>query len=199
MSTFRRANLIRFDRYSATELSDIVNVRAEMALFNNVIDADSVQLIAEIAADFGDARFAIEMLDRAGMLAEEEHDERITPEHVRAAKALTYSVVTESKIDELEKQRKLVLLAICRTMKDQAFVTTGDVERAYRVVAEEYAEKARAHTQFWEYVQELSNAGLIQTKVTGDPSGGRTTYISLPDVPAKVLREKLEELLSVKT
>jgi cell division control protein 6 len=78
-------------------------------------------------------------------------------------------------------------------------VTTGDVERSYRGVAEEYGEKARAHTQFWEYVQELSNAGLIQTKVTGDPSGGRTTFISLPDVPAKVLREKLEELLGART
>jgi cell division control protein 6 len=199
MSTFRRANSIRFDRYSATELMDIVNVRAELALFNNVIDDDSVQLIADIAADFGDARFAIELLDRAGMLAEEVHDEHITPEHVRAAKALTYSVVTESKIEELEKQRKLVLLAICRVLKEQAFVTTGDVERSYRGVAEEYGEKARAHTQFWEYVQELSNAGLIQTKVTGDPSGGRTTFISLPDVPAKVLREKLEELLGART
>jgi cell division control protein 6 len=62
-------------------------------------------------------------------------------------------------------------------------------------VAEEYGEKARAHTQFWEYVQDLSNNGMIGTKVTGDPAGGRTTYISLPDIPAKVLRDKLESML----
>lgn len=195
MSTFRRANIIRFEKYSVEELRDIVSSRADLALFANVIEPDSVQLIADISAEFGDARFAIEMLDRSGMLAEEEGAERIVPEHVRAAKALTYSVVTESKIDELERQRKLVLLAVCRVMKDQAFVTTGEVEKTYRIVAEEYHEKARAHTQFWEYVQELSNQGLIQTKVTGDPGGGRTTYISLPDIPAKVLRQKLEEML----
>ncbi len=39
------------------------------------------------------------------------------------------------------------------------------------MAAEEYKEKPRAHTQFWEYIQELSNAGLITTKVSGDPSG----------------------------
>jgi len=195
MSTFRRANVIRFEKYTAEELRDIVATRAELALFANVIDPDSVQLIADVSAEFGDARFAIEMLDRSGMLAEEEGSERITPENVRAAKAMTYSFVTESKIEELERQRKMVLLAVCRAMKDQAFVTTGEVEKVYRIVAEEYKEKARAHTQFWEYVQELSNIGLIQTKVTGDPGGGRTTYISLLDIPAKVLKEKLEEVL----
>jgi hypothetical protein len=34
---------------------------------------------------------------------------------------------------------------------------------------------------------------LVETKVVGDSlGGGRTTYISLPDIPAKVLRERLE-------
>jgi len=195
MSTFRRANAIRFEKYGSSELKDIITMRADLALFPGAIEDDSVQLMSDIASEFGDARFAIELLDRAGMLAEEEGSDKITPEHVRAAKALTYSVVTESKIDELDKQRKIVLLAICRSMKDQAFVITGDVEKAYRVAAEEYGEKARAHTQFWEYVQDLSNNGMIATKVTGDPSGGRTTYISLPDIPAKVLAEKLESVL----
>jgi cell division control protein 6 len=195
MSTFRRANAIKFEKYGAAELKDIIGARAELALFPGAIEDGSLQLIADIASEFGDARFAIELLDRAGMLAEEEGSDKVLPEHVRAAKALTYSVVTESKIEELDRQRKIVLLAICRSMKEQAFVTTGDVERTYKVVAEEYGEKARAHTQFWEYVQDLSNNGMIGTKVTGDPSGGRTTYISLPDIPAKVLREKLEAML----
>lgn len=127
------------------------------------------------------------------MLAEEESAEMVTAEHVRAAKALTYSVVTESKIEELDKQRRLVLLSIARAIKDQAYVTTGEVEKVYKVAAEEFGERARAHTQFWAYLQDLANEGLIETKVVGDSTGGgRTTYISLPDIPAKVLREKLE-------
>src|SRR5512143_3346272 len=144
-STFKRANAIMFDRYSAEELADIVAERATLALFPNAIGKESVSLIGDIASEFGDARFAIELLDKAGMLAEEEGQTSISAEHVRAAKALTYSVVTESKIDELDKQRKLVLLSIARVIRDQAYVTTGEVEKAYKVVAEEFGERPRAH------------------------------------------------------
>jgi cell division control protein 6 len=192
-STFKKANAILFDRYSARELSDIVEERADLALFPDAISKECIELIGDIASEFGDARFAIELLEKAGMLAEEESAEMVTAEHVRAAKALTYSVVTESKIEELDKQRRLVLLSIARAIKDQAYVTTGEVEKVYKVAAEEFGERARAHTQFWAYLQDLANEGLIETKVVGDSSGGgRTTYISLPDIPAKVLREKLE-------
>ena len=75
-------------------------------------------------------------------------------------------------------------------------MTTGDVEKTYRVAAEEYGQRARGHTQFWAYLRSISNEGLLETKVSGDPSGGRTTYISIPDIPVKVLREMLEDILS---
>ncbi|HXZ23112.1 MAG TPA: AAA family ATPase [Methanomassiliicoccales archaeon] len=195
-STFKRANAIIFEKYDALELADIVRERAALAFYQDAIAQEPVELIGEIASESGDARFAIELLEKAGMLAEEENAGRVTAEHVRAAKALTYSVVTESKIDELDKQRKIVLLAIARAIKDEAYVTTGEVEKVYRVAAEEFGEKARAHTQFWAYLQDIANEGLASTRVVGDASGGgRTTYISLPDIPSKVLKEKLEQLL----
>jgi cell division control protein 6 len=195
-STFKRANAILFERYNAKELTDIVGDRATLALFPNAVAEESLDLIGDIASEFGDARFAIELLEKAAMLAEEERANELTAEHVRAAKALTYSVVTESKIEELDKQRRIVLLSIARAIKDQAYVTTGEVEKVYRVAAEEAGEKPRAHTQFWAYIQDLANEGLISSRVVGDPSGGgRTTYISLPDIPAKVLKERLEQLL----
>lgn len=195
LSTFRRANAISFDRYSAEELGDIISNRVDLAFFSGTVRPDSVDLIADIASDWGDARFAIELLEKAGMLAEEEGKEMVDSEHVRAAKALTYSVVTESRIEELDAQRKIVLLAIARTIKDRAYVTTGEVEENYQIASEEFDERPRGHTQFWSYLKDLSNQGLIETKVAGDSSGGRTTYISLPDIPSKVLRERLEELL----
>jgi cell division control protein 6 len=65
----------------------------------------------------------------------------------------------------------------------------------YRVVAEEYGERARAHSQFWSYLQDLSNQGLILTKVGSDRSGGRTTLISIPDMPAKEMAAQMEQIL----
>lgn len=195
LSTFKRANAIRFDRYSSNELRDIIDDRVFLSLYPDTARDDAISLIADIASEWGDARFAIELLEKAAMLTEEEGRPEVTAEEVRAAKALTYSVVTESKIEELETQRKLVLLSIAKSMKDRAYVTTGEAEKVYQVVAEEYGHKPRKHTQFWSYVKELSNQGLVETKVSGDSSGGRTTYISLPDIPSKVLEEKLRSML----
>ncbi len=195
MSTFRRANAIIFDRYTAEELRDIVASRVPLAFYPGTVPQSTVDLIADASGELGDARFAIEILEKAGMLAEEEGSQQVTPENVRTAKALTYNVVTSSKIEVLDVQKKLVLLAVARASREQAYVTTREVEGAYKVAAEEYGERPRGHTQFWAYLQQLGNEGLVETKVTGDPSGGRTTYISVPDMPVKVLRELLEDML----
>ncbi len=198
LSTFRRANVITFDKYSAAELKDIVSDRVQLAFYPNSITEGSIELISDIASELGDARFAIEILEKSGMLAEESGSKEVSPENVRAAKALTYSVVTDTKIKNLNLQKKLVLLAVARALRDRAYVPTGEVEEAYRIVAEEYGEKARGHTQFWAYLQAVANDGMIETKVIGDPAGGRTTYFSIPDVPIKELKELLEKLLQDK-
>jgi len=195
MSTFRRANAIIFDKYTAEELKDIVASRVYLAFYPGTVPQSTIELIADASGELGDARFAIEILEKAGMLAEEEGSQQVTPENVRTAKALTYNVVTSSKIEVLDVQKKLVLLAVARASREQAYVTTREVETAYKIAAEEYGERARGHTQFWAYLQQLANEGLVETKVTGDPSGGRTTYISVPDMPVKVLRELLEGML----
>ncbi len=195
ISTFRRANTIRFDAYSSEELRDIVSQRVDLAFYPQTVNEDSIDLIADISSEWGDARFAIELLEKGGMLAVEEVAEKVTAEHIRGAKALTYSVVTESRLREIDRQRKLVLLAVARTMRDRAYVTTGEVEENYSVAAEEYGERPRGHTQFWSYLQDLSNEGLIETRVGSNSSGGRTTYISLPDIPAKALKERLQSIL----
>ncbi len=195
MSTFKRANTVRFGRYSRDELYDIVNSRADMALVPGSIEADSMHLISDIASEWGDARFAIEMLEKSALLAEEDGVGQVKAEYVREAKALTYSTITESKLEQLDKHRMLTLLSVTRCLKEEAYVNTGRAEKTYHVVAEEYGESPRKHTQFWNYVNDLHDLGLVHTKVQGDPEGGRTTYISIPDMPAKVLRGKLEEML----
>jgi cell division control protein 6 len=195
LSTFRRTNAISFDRYKRDELLDIVRARADEALHAGHARDDSLELMADIAAEWGDARFVIEMLERSAMIAEEAGASEVDAEHVREAKAMTYSVVTESKLTELDRQQKLTLLAVARSIKGDAYVNTGQAEKAYVLACEEYGEKARKHTQFWTYIRSLSDQGLLETSVRGDPDGGRTTYISLPDMPAKVLKEKMAQLL----
>lgn len=196
-STFKRTNIIEFGKYTLDELRDIVAQRAELALHDGTITGDAVDLIAEVSAEWGDARFAIEILEKAGMLADEEGAGKIDVEHVRAAKAEAYSSITESKLIGLDKHQKLALLAIAKASRGKAYVTTGEAESAYKVACEEYGEKPRAHTAFWGLLKDLDMLGVVSAKKSGPGISGKTTVITLLDIPAKVLDEKLRQLLDL--
>jgi len=95
--------------------------------------------------------------------------------------------------------RKLVLLGIARKARKKAYVTTGEAEDAYGLACEEFGEKKRAHTQFWKYIKELDALGLIEAKLSGEGVVGKTTIISVPEVPAKTLVQRLEASLGKRT
>ncbi len=194
LSTFRRTNSVKFGRYSRTELKAIITERAELALIIGTYSDDSLELIAEHASEFGDARMAIELLDRAANIAEDDDGGEITTEHVRAAKAMIYSSVSESKLRDLDINRMIVLLATARAMKKNLSIPSSTIEKTYAIVCEEYDVPARKHTQFWTYLQDLDKQGIIRITIIND-SSGRTAMVSLPDIPSKVLAEKMENLL----
>jgi len=194
-STFKRTNVIEFGRYSTEELRDIVTQRAELAMHDGAVDDGAIDIIAEVSSEWGDARFAIEILEKAGMLADEERAGKVNVEHVRAAKAEAYSSITESKLIGLDNHQKLALLGIARASRGKAYITTGDAEGAYKVACEEYDEKPRAHTAFWTLMKDLDMLGIVSAKKSGPGISGKTTVITLLDIPAKVLEARVRDML----
>ncbi len=192
LSTFRRSNVVEFPKYNFEELRDIVADRVRLAMHPATVDDDTVGLIADIASELGDARYAIELLDKAGMLADEESSESVSAEDVRGAKSQVHPTGLEERLSLLDTPKKLVLLAIARKIRRKAYITMGEAEEAYKLVCEEYGEKRRAHTQFWKYVGDLDALGLIDTKLSGEGVVGKTTLISLPEIPSKILADNLE-------
>jgi len=197
LSTFKRGNQISLNKYTRNELLDIVKQRIDLAFHIGTVDEECIDLIADIASEWGDARFAIELLWKAGIAADHQHVQLVVPEHVRAAKAETYSVVTESKLRNLERHQLLALYAIAKRLQKDgtAYVSTGDAEKTYAVTCEEYDEKPRTHTMFWNYLKDIESAGFVTIKLSGKNRLGTTQLISLPDIPAEVVGSKVEELL----
>ena len=190
LSTFKRTNVIELNKYSIKELVDILKQRIELAFKTNVIDTEAIDLIADIAASEGDARLAIELLWKSGLAADDHRDSRVTAEHVRTAKGAITTI--EIKLGDLGVHEQLILMMVARALKKgEAYTTTGDVEKLYKVACEEYNQKPRGHTQFWNYIKGLDAYGLIRAKKSGEGIIGNTTVISLPDMPAKELEEML--------
>ena len=196
LSTFKRTNVIEFGKYTRKQLYDIISDRAGLALTSGAADDELLDLIAESASEWGDARFAIELLENSGMLANERMSERIGIEDVRAAKAATYSFVTEERVSGLGRQQMLILLAASRLLRTRAYAETADVEGTYRIVCEEYSERPRGHTQFYSHVKELAGLGLINLRSKKGITSGVTGMITLLDIPADIMANRLEEMLS---
>ena len=197
LSTFKRSNVLSLDKYTRDELYDIVKQRVNLAFHGGTVDDGCADLIADIASEWGDARFAIELLWKSGIAADHQHVDSVTPEHVRIAKAETYSVVTESKLKNLDRHQLITLYAVAKRLKKDgtAYVNTGDAEKTYAVTCEEYNEKPRTHTMFWNYLKDIENAGFITIKLSGKGHLGQTQLISLPDIPAEIVGDKVKELL----
>ncbi len=195
MSSFGRGNRVSFARYTRDELREIIVSRAEMALVPGALPDDCADMLADIAAELGDARYAIESLEKAAVKAEADGDMTIVPDGVRTAGSSVYSDVSENKLRQLDMSRRITLLAIARCMKDKAEITGTAAEKTYRVVCEEYEVPARKHTQFAVYVQDLEKNGLIKTETRREEEGGRALYIGITNIPPRELARKLEYIM----
>ncbi len=192
-STLQR-NIIKLEEYSQPQLRDILNDRATNAFRDNTVPSQSLDLIAELAVlENGDARYAIELMWRAGKYADAQTARELQPEHIRKAAGAVYPTIRKDTISTLNYHQKLLLLGIARQFKhsDSAHLSMGEAEDAYAVVCEEYGQEKRGHTQLWKYMHELSTLDIIKTETSGTGQRGKTTLISLPKISAAELETEL--------
>ncbi|MHA2020122.1 MAG: ORC1-type DNA replication protein [Candidatus Thorarchaeota archaeon] len=197
LSTLQR-NILRFDQYASIALYDILKGRVDTAFEQDTVMDETLQLICDIASERGDARYAIELLWRAGKQADSTDSRKVIPDYARKAKADTHPELRKEVFAALPRQNMLLLLAAARQLKVNrgAYITMGELEEMYHPICEEYNEEPRAHTQIWEWVQDLNAHGLLDTKRSGAGQRGQTTLIGLSDVPAEMLEQHLLDLLT---
>jgi len=196
LSTLQR-NVIRMPEYTRPQLADILTDRVELALRPGAISEDIVVFIAELAAsEQGDARYAIDILWRAGKYADTAYSQEVFPEHVRRAAEDLFQAFREGDVRVLSRHEQLALLGIARHFMHtrEPHATTGEVELSYKVVCEEYGEQPRGHTQFWKYLNRLKELDAVSAKLEASKRG-RTHLISLPKISAKALEREVAKIL----
>jgi len=192
-------NFITFPPYTRNQLFDIVNSRAELGLCQKSFDDELIESIAGLAEEYGDARFAIELLWRAAKLADREKKEQITVEHVRKA-VVSVLPIEKSIVDDLSTHQKLLLLSIAKLLiNNQPFVTSPEVKNSYVSICEEAGVHPRRQTQVWAYLKDLARLGLIQQEVENrhknGRSEGRVTNIRVRDIPVEEIIQTLSHLI----
>lgn len=195
-STFMH-NQIELDSYNEDQLFDILKQRVGVAFKPDKVKEDALELISSISARRGDARFALELLWYAGRIASKGEIVKVSPNHVRKAKSEIHPEIRRDVLLDLEEHELLFLLALSRRLKisDKAFVLTGDVEEAYKVVCEEWDEEPRKHTQFWSYIKSAEDLGIVDTEPSSGGHRGRSQKISISDAPPEMMEKEIEKIL----
>ena len=109
-------NEIPLESYPSDHLVDIIATRSE-AFSDGALDDDAIEFAADVAAVYGDARYALELIWRAGKLADDSESPRILPEHIRSAKASLPPQLRKEELAYLTVHQKLLLMAISALLK----------------------------------------------------------------------------------
>ncbi len=187
-------NFVKLEHYQAKQLEAILKDRVELAFKENTVPDDALRLLADVAGSTGDARYAIELLWRAGKYADADQASRVSADYVRKSVGSVYPTLRGDYITALSIHERLFILALSKKLQEsgEAYATIGEVEHEYKATCEEYGETPRRHTQLWKYARSLGSIGVIASKVSGEGVRGKTTLLGLATIPAQTMRERLE-------
>lgn len=171
-----------YNPYNASQIYDILRDRSLYAGIADSIDESAMKTCAALAAqEHGDARRAIDMLRIAVELTEKASKRRIEDETIyEAKKKLERDVVVET-VSTLPLHSKLVLFSISLIdeIKNGGSSTMGEFYDLYEKVAERMSISSLTQRRVADIIGELTNLGLIESRVQSFGRYGRTTTVSL--------------------
>lgn len=147
---------LEFPQYSTDEIADILMDRVSFAFVPGSVDFTTLKIAAQ--ASEGDARVALDIVRKAGLIAESQGKRKVTVEHVIEAKRSTTQLKVKQILTTLNEDMKLLYKLIEETKS----IKSVDLWEKYQTsVAQPMSERA-----YRKYMQKLVSLRLV--KAEGD-------------------------------
>ena len=196
ISRVGRSNHVRVPPYDEKGLTKILEQRMVLGLVTGTCPDEILNLIAQAAAPSGDARQAIELLEGAAKRAEAAGRSIIEAKDVQRTVVTMPTNVDSMNLENLPPHAMMILLGLCRRLKKEEKVTSGESEKLYHVVCEEYGQSPKGHTTLWKHLKRLAQEDIIVTRTSKSEVGrGRTQHISMPHMLPSDVERRLETLI----
>ncbi len=170
---------LKFPAYDATQLREILRDRASQALLDDTYSEDVIALCAALATreSSGSARKAINLLRRAGEIAENAGETTIREEHVHQAKDdLEYGDMVDSITDQ-DAHKRYVLAAVAHLARaDRAPARVKVIHKAYRVVADAYGADPLSQRGMYNHLTKLAMLGFLTSHDNNEGIKGGQYY-----------------------
>lgn len=182
-STMQVEDII-FKSYSAPELAAILNDRTK-AFVPGALGDEIVPLCAGYAAQVdGNARYAIQLLKKAGKVAERNGATVITDAHVRDAREILETETTMAMIKTLTTINKIIVEAVITlSVPGGPLPTATDVFNRYAEISAVLDIDPLSRRRLIDLIGELDMLGIINRTVVSRGRYGRTMEIGLKTDP----------------
>ncbi|WP_158855632.1 ORC1-type DNA replication protein [Halorhabdus sp. CUG00001] len=165
-----RPEEVYFPKYDEPEIADILDERVTRGFHDGVIDAPTLDRVAELTAQQGgDLRVGIDLLRRAGLNAEMRASTAVQREDVEDAYEQSKHVHLSRYIKGLSESERALLAVLAEHDGDLA----GDIYETFQ------AETDLGYTRYSELINKLDQLGLIEATYTSVDGRGRSRELSL--------------------
>lgn len=189
LSTLGR-HYIDFGPYTSPQIRDILEQRVDAAFQPGIVSEEILEYVADVTASApidGDVRYALDLLQYSGDLAEMEGSKTISPEYVRKVHSEMHPFISSEDILDLPDREKVILLGVVRALQTEksAYVPLRTIRSMCAVVFEKYGLKPVDDLE--SYIQDLADRDIIDIK--------SLVQLGISGVPTETLDRFLESLI----
>ncbi|MFW9997809.1 MAG: Cdc6/Cdc18 family protein [Candidatus Odinarchaeota archaeon] len=197
----RILDTLKFKPYNKEAMYSIFEFRVALAFNDDTVSEGIIDMVVSIAEKTQNIRHGIETLYRAGKIADRKKSKKIYPEYIREAKGSVFPEIHPRILRELKDHELYTALAIARHLENQNLVgmTIWLAYRCYQSIAEQLEVVPKCESAFRDYIDALYRFGLIGklSSKRNRSRGNAGLMITIQDVPAKILKERIEEFLEL--
>ncbi|MFQ3318693.1 MAG: cell division control protein 6 [Natronomonas sp.] len=186
---------IHFPPYDASQLRTILEQRADKAFVDGALEDGVIDLVAALAAqETGSARQALDVIYKAGELANKRGDETIGEEHVRDAFERVERGIIEDELEQLPHQSHVVLGAILALQEaGREPVRRKEIYEVYTRLAELLDTEPKASRTIHRRLGDLALKGFIQMTERNEGSRGGNRYVYELEMRSEIVQDVLRE------
>lgn len=190
---------LNLNGYNEDELREILTYRRSLAFFADVISDDVLDIVVEICSRTHNARHGIEILLKSGLKANAAGLTEINADLIRAAKTEVYPELRTDIFQDLKQNELLAALSVGKILMKPGKISTtvNEAYERFKLISEEYNLKIQSLATFRLCLDNLEKLGIISHTVGNLPEGsrGRRSKITLYDIPAMILVERVEQVV----
>lgn len=190
-------NAIVFEKYTKTQIFDILKQRAHISINENVISDKILRFMAEIVYENGDVRCGINILWNATKLAENKGLGIVTLNCVTQAYQDLVPYAIKDKLIHMADHKLLLLYTITVKLQKNGNlnISLTDAFKDYKDICNLSGIPPRAYSQVWNYIQECKKDTILKVDNVSKGIRGRRTIIEMPDIPLNKLVLNITRIL----